>query len=344
MPKLKILAMWDWLDQKHLEQMAAVDPNVEIIPALYRQQTAAPNPNPDAERDERRRLLASWYPNFDKHIAETVIIYGLYLPQDIAKRAPNLRWVQSYGAGLDFMPAPAMLAHGITITNSSPVNARPISEFCLTFMLMHAKRSVWRLDNQRAKSWTRGFNDELAGKTLGIIGPGHIGAGVAKRAAAFEMRVLATRRTYIPNEQVAFVDQVYPTSRLNEMLAECDYVVCSAPLTGETRHMLSTSQFAAMKPGSFFINISRGSVVDEPALTQALQSGHLSGAGLDVFEEEPLPANSALWTMPNVIITPHVTNGLVDLTDRSVRFFCENLKRYLNKQPLQAVIDPKKGY
>lgn len=345
MQKVKVLAMWDWLDEPQLERIAAVDPRVEMVPALWNEeQRGVPNPRTESQQAERDKFIKQWLANFQPHIKDAEVIYGLRLPDDVVKLAPRLKWVQSYGAGLDFMPVTEILAHGITVTNSSPVNAPPISEFCMTYMLMHAKRMVWRGENQRAKVWKRAYNDELAGKTVGIIGPGHIGAGVAKRAAAFEMRVLATRRTYKEGEQLPFIERVFPTNQLNEMLGQCDYVICSAPLTSETRHMLGDAQFKAMKPGAYFVNISRGSVVDEPALIRALKSGQLSGAGLDVFEIEPLPESSELWALPNVIITPHVTNGLPDLVDRSVAFFCQNLRSYLDGKPLEAVIDPKKGY
>lgn len=343
MARKKVLAMWRSLEQRHLEQIAATDAGIELIPALYRDRAVeawlSSNPPVEAVRTVER-----WVENFPKHIGEAEIIYGQRLPDDVTALAPKLRWVHSYGAGIDPMPAPAMLAKGITITSSSPVNCPQIAEFCMLYMLMHAKHGTERVKDQEAKTWRQRGNSVLFGKTLGIVGPGRIGSNVARRAEAFDMRVLATRRTYVPGATTPHVAQVYPRERLNEMLGECDYVVVSTPLTAETRRLIGAAQFAAMKRGAYFMNVCRGAVVDERALTDALKSGQLGGAGLDVFEREPLPKESELWTLPNVFVTPHSSNGIADLTERSVEFFCLNLRRYLAGQPLEAVIDPIKGY
>ena len=343
MARTKVLAMWRTLDPVHLERIAATSTAIEVIPALYRDPALdswlGSKPPADAVR-----TVETWLENFPKHIGDTEVIYGQRLPDEITTIAPKLRWVHSYGAGIDPMPAPKMLAHGITITNSSPVNCPQISEFVMMYMLMHVKHGAQRVQDQAARSWKHIGNQVLFDKTLGIVGPGRIGSNVARRAKAFDMRILATRRTYSPGMTMEHVDELFPRSRLHQMLGQCDYVVVSTPLTTETRHMFSAAEFEAMKPGAFFMNVCRGSVVDEPALIRALKGGRLGGAGLDVFEKEPLSKESELWGLPNVMLTPHSSNGIADLTEKSVDFFCEQLQHYLAGQPLEAVVDPLKGY
>ena len=281
---------------------------------------------------------------FDRRIGEAEVIFGARLPKNVLEIAPKLKWVQVYGAGVDSLQGTGLLDHGVTVTSSSGINGPPISESCMMFMIMNEKSMVKRVEAQQARTWTRYTNGQLTGKTVGIVGPGSIGGGVAKRAAAFDMRVLAARRSFVQGQGMPHVDEVFPSERVNEMLAQSDYVVAAVSLTNETHGMIGEAQFKSMKPGSFFINVSRGAVVDEAALLDALKSGHLGGAALDVFAQEPLPAESEFWGLPNVIVTPHNTGGLKDHADRATQFFCENLRRYLDGQPLENRIDPVKGY
>ena len=327
----------------HVARIAAVDPRVEVFQALYVDDVSRgwigssgePVDSPRIKKLER---------SFEERIGDTDVVLGLRLPPGITDLAPRLKWVHVYGAGVDYLPVTSILAKGITITNSSGLASGPIAEFCMEYILMHAKRMVQRMDIQRQHAWQRVGNVALAGTTLGIVGPGRIGSAVAKRAAAFDMLVLATRRSYVRGEQLPYVDEVYPSERMGEMLALCDYVVVAVGLTEETRQMFGAAEFAAMKPGCFFVNVARGAVVDERAMIQALRDGHLSGAGLDVFAKEPLPPESELWDMANVIISPHNSNAIADYMDRAVDLFCDNLTRYLGGDPLRNVIDPDKGY
>ncbi len=281
---------------------------------------------------------------FDRRVGEAEVIFGTGLPENILALAPNLKWVQAYAAGVDDLTGIGLMEHGVILTSSSGINGQPIAESCLTFMLMNEKKMVKRVEAQARREWARLPNGQLAGKTVGIVGLGGIGSSLAKLAAACDMRVLATRRTYVAGQVVSNVDQVFPSRRLNDMLVECDYVVAAVSLTDETRSMIGKAQLDAMKPGAFFINVSRGAVVDEAALLEMLRNGRLGGAALDVFAQEPLPADSEFWGMSNVIVTPHNTGGLMDYGERATRFFCENLRRYLDGQPLEGQIDPVKGY
>lgn len=342
MDKVKVLIGHYFGRPADADTIAAVDPRVEVVYAPY----------VDARAREMMRsyqaggtMTFEGDPEaFDRHIGKAEVILGAGLPKNLLELAPNLKWVQAYGAGVDYLAGTGLLEHGVALTSSSGINGPPIAESCMMFMIMNEKSMVKRVEAQSRREWTRYANGQLTGKTVGIVGPGSIGGSVAKRAAAFDMRVLAARRSYVAGQTVPNVDEVFPSDRLNEMLGECDYVVVAVSLTDETRGMIGKAQFDAMKPGAFFINVSRGAVVDEAPLLDALKSGRLGGAALDVFSQEPLPADSEFWGLPNVMVTPHNTGGLKDHADRATQFFCENLRRYLDGQPLENRVDPVKGY
>jgi phosphoglycerate dehydrogenase-like enzyme len=184
---------------------------------------------------------------------------------------------------------------------------------------------------------------ELAGATLGLVGLGSIGSKVAKHATALGMRVIAVRE-HPERGTPKFVDEVLASSRLNEMLAQADYVVLAAPVTPATGSMIGREQIAKMKPDASLINVGRGPLLDEIALAEALRAKKIGGAALDVFDKEPLPADSPLWELENLLITPH-TAGMTDkLWERHYVLFSENLRRYLSGQPLLALVDKKSGY
>ena len=183
--------------------------------------------------------------------------------------------------------------------------------------------------------------EELIGKTLAVIGLGRIGKGVARRARAMGMRVIGTSRLGAP---VADADAVFPAEHLHAVLEQADFVALTVPLTPATVHVIDQKALEAMRPTAYLINVSRGRVVDEKALVEALRSGRIAGAALDVFEEEPLPADSPLWGFENVILTPHVGGDLKGFTDRSARLFCENIGRYLDGEALINQVDLVRGY
>jgi phosphoglycerate dehydrogenase-like enzyme len=185
---------------------------------------------------------------------------------------------------------------------------------------------------------------ELCGKTVGIIGMGHIGAAVAQRARAFGCRVLGIRRSFTARGPDAVADEAVPPSDLDYLLGESDFVVIAAPLTPETRGLIGEAQLRAMKPSACLINVARGAIVDEPALIRALKEGWIAGAGLDVFVREPLPPESELWDLENLILTPHISGGTEIYSLRATEIFCANLRRYLAGQPLENVVDPNRGY
>jgi phosphoglycerate dehydrogenase-like enzyme len=179
---------------------------------------------------------------------------------------------------------------------------------------------------------------------MGIVGHGDIGRAVARRAKAFGMRVLAVRRSTAPREGDEHVDQVYATADLHKMLPECDYVVVAAPLTPDTKHLMSTAEFNAMKREAIIMNVGRGPVIDEAAMTEALRSGRIRGAALDVFEVEPLPKESPLWDMDNVLISAHTADHTKDWLNDAAQFFLDQFARWKKGETLQNLVDKRAGY
>jgi glyoxylate/hydroxypyruvate reductase A len=225
------------------------------------------------------------------------------------------------------------------------VHATPLAEFVLFAMLYFAKQMPRVLADQRRHHWEQFAVKNIRGTTLGLVGLGGVGREIARLARAIGMRVVAIRRS--PGEgntAVPDVEAVYSTDRLRALLAESDYVTLILPQTGQTAGLIGKAELAAMKPGAVFINIARGTIVDEPALIEALRSGHLGGAALDVLAVEPLPADSPLWDMPNVLITPHTISTAVDENELVVDLFCDNLRRFLAGEPLRNVFDRVRGY
>ncbi len=268
-------------------------------------------------------------------------------PRDLLAKAPNLRWFQQWGgAGADWlMRYPEIVEKEFTLTNAAGAHAVPISEHIFGMLLMLARQlhqSVRRQDRREWKGYGMQELFELAGKTMLIIGLGGIGQRTANIAGAFEMRVIGVRRH--SEQAVPGVEAIYPPGQLREILPEVDVVVLTVPLTPETRHMIGEADLRAMKPSAILINIGRGGTIDESALIRALQEGWIAGAGLDVFETEPLPADSPLWGMENVIITPHYSGWNPNFDRRAFDIFLNNLKLYTEGQPLFNVVDKRLGY
>ena len=226
-------------------------------------------------------------------------------------------------------------------------------------MLAFACRLPHYLRLQAAANWDRSgrASDTLRGQTLGIVGYGSIGRELARLADGLGMSVVATRRDLRhPADEGSYMEpgvgdplaeiptRLYPPQALASMLAVCDYVALTLPLTGETQHLLDESMLAAMKPGAVLINVSRGAVLDEAALISALAAERIAGAALDVFEEEPLPATSPLWSLDNVIITPHIAGNTRRYHEKAATLFGENLRRYLNNEALFNLYDRGRGY
>jgi phosphoglycerate dehydrogenase-like enzyme len=269
-------------------------------------------------------------------------------PVPTREQSPRLRWVQGNFAGVDqVIDAPIVRASGLTLTTAAGVHAVTMGEYALMAMLAHAHRLLGFVDMKRAGAWRRDdgvkARAELHGATLGLIGYGAIGRETARLARAFGMRVLALRASVdAPGAEDG--NEILPPNQLDDLLRASDYVVLLAPLTERTRGMIGRRELETIKPGAYLINLARGALVDETAMIDALRSGQLAGAALDVFETEPLPANSPLWTLDNVILSPHIAGLTPRYEARVIALFADNLRRYLAGQPLRNVVDPARGY
>lgn len=251
----------------------------------------------------------------------------------------GLRWIQLGGAGIDYLTPwdPSKL----TVTNASGLTSDTIAQFTIGAILAFASRIVPYLRQQVAREWRIRFVESVRGKTVVVVGLGHIGRAVAEKAVALGMRAVGVRAHPKPEKGL---DEVVGMDRLHDALAKGDVVVVACPLTPETRGLFGRRAFGAMKPGALFINVARGPIVDESALLEALRTGHLGGAALDVFEKEPLPPESPFWTMENVLVTPHCISDVREWKIHAGEMFCRNLENWLAGRPLFNVVDPNRGY
>jgi phosphoglycerate dehydrogenase-like enzyme len=247
--------------------------------------------------------------------------------------------VQGIGAGID-MYYGARLPADVVLTNAAGISAVPMAEFVMARILSVWKRFPELAALQERHEWKPAYGALFAGSTLGIVGFGAIGAAIAERARAFGARVVASRRRpELGDGGTGLVDVMYGPDELHELLAQCDSVVVAAPATPETRDLFDAAAFAAMKPGSVFCNVGRGSLVDEDALIDAARAGHLRAAILDVTRYEPLPPESPLWDAPNVLLSPHSSATADRYAERLYELFADNLRRYLAGEPLRNVVD-----
>src|SRR5579859_791718 len=283
---------------------------------------------------------------------ETDVLCTFRPPANTLTLAPNLRWLSMPSAGADGAVRAGLLAaeRPLLITTANGVHAVPITEFVFSTLLMLVRHwpDILTLQHERTwpdhSAWIRLGGNELYGTTLGIVGLGAIGRQIAHIGRAFGMRVVATRRTALPGAADPDLDTLYPTTNLHALLAESDFVVIAVPATSATHHLIGPDELRAMKSTAYLVNIARGSVVDEPALIAALQSGAIAGAALDVFEKEPLSESSPLWTLPNVIISPHISGVTDRYSRRFTDLFLDNIARYRAGQPLRNLVNAARGY
>ena len=293
--------------------------------------------------------------------AQVLVTYGALPRPD---QVPRLRWVQLNSAGADHVIAHPLFAEDIIFTTTSGLHALNIGEYAFASILAWTRHLPELFDLQRKSEWPddrwKRFTPlELRSATIGIVGYGSIGREVGRLAKAFGMRVLALKREAHSTQEHgvyeipalgdplgALPDVIYgpDAGALREMLAQCDYVVLAVPLTPQTRGMIGEAELRAMKPTAYLVNIARGEVCDEAALIRALTDGQIGGAGLDVFVQEPLPQDSPLWKLPNVILTPHIAGFSPNYEQRAIDIFCQNLQRYIAGQPLLNLVDKTSGY
>jgi phosphoglycerate dehydrogenase-like enzyme len=336
------------LEPELVEGVEAVDPRLKVTVLgqgarrLFRGERKYPS---ELEAQTARQ-------EFDEAMSSAEVLFGFWGPglielyptvEALKERAPNLRWIQLTSAGLDRAARSGLLESDIMITNASGLHATPIGEYVLTLMLMFCKQAHTFIRAQQRREWVRFMPQELYGKTVGIVGLGHIGEEVARLAKEFGCRILAIRRSATERTSGELGD-LMPPSMLHDLLAESDFVVLATPLTEETRGLIGADELRAMKSTAVLINIARGPVVDQDALIGALKSGEIAGAGLDVFDPEPLPEDSELWSLENVIMSPHISGGTEIYNKRATAIFTDNLRRYLAGETLNNLADPARGY
>ena len=329
------------------------------IEAYWREHLQSLSPDLQIERWDTR----SGTPIPDSLWQEVEILYASFatsLPSP--EQAPRLRWVQLYSAGPDRVLDKALFQSKVSFTTTSGVHAINIAEYVFTMVLAWFHRLPRILEYQQQGRWASNRErtslfapEELREKTIGIVGYGSIGRQVARLAVAFGMHVLAMQRgtdhrdagfqfPEIGDPNGMLPDRYYAPEQLHTMLSESDVVVIAVPLTPLTRGLFDEAAFRAMKSTAFLVNIARGDICNEAALIEALEKGRIAGAALDVFQEEPLPADHPLWHLPNVFISPHISGVTPYYNDRAAMIFEENLRRYLAGEPLFNVVDKRKGY
>jgi phosphoglycerate dehydrogenase-like enzyme len=345
--KLVTVVIGSYFEEEHVRRIREVDERLRV---LYREDLVPPPRWPgDHVGPEGWRRSPKNEEEFLEMLAEAEILYDFPHGhvRDLVKIAPNLRWVQGSMAGAGEVAQKAgLLETDVVVTTASGVYSGPLAEFVIMALLQHAKNldRLWR--DKAEKMWRQTHTDTLEGKTLCIVGMGNIGSAIAERVRPFGTRVVGVKRTVREDDPAwRYADRLYSTDRLHDALGEADYVAVTLPGTPETQHLVNAGAIGAMKLGAYFVNVGRGTVVDEGALVEALENGHLSGAALDVFEVEPLPEESSLWELPNVVVSPHATDMVPSLINkRQTDLFCENLRRYLGGESLVNVLDKELLY
>lgn len=331
-----------YLEPDHVERIRREVPEVEVIyrpdllgkPRYIADHTALATRSPDQEA-EWRALLAQ---------ADILFDFDYSHREDLPELAPRLRWIQATSAGIGQFVRRMRYAERTSwvFTTASGVHARPLAEFVMMALLMFAKDYPYLEREKSEQHWQRYCGYELAAKTLAIIGLGKIGREVARLAKAFDMRVIGNRRH---NESaIPHVDALYGPGDLPEILRQANFLTIAAPHTPETEGLIGERELALLPRGAVVINIGRGAILRQAALVEALRSGHLGGAALDVFEVEPLPPDDPLWAMPNVIICPHSASTADSENRKLTDLFIDNLRRFVAAQPLLNVLDIAKLY
>jgi phosphoglycerate dehydrogenase-like enzyme len=277
-----------------------------------------------------------------------VLLAGYFSPE-LFKAAKKLKWIQAFSAGVERFLIPEVLSSQVILTNAGGVFSVPVAEHVIALMLCLNRKLHVLVANQAQRVWLSEESelimgtDELNGKTVGIVGLGRIGLEIAARAKCFGMTVIGLKKD-VSGGRSEFVDELLSSEKLLDVLGRCDFVVLQTPLTRETEGMFGEEELHKMKRTAYLINTGRGKLVQEDKLIQALQEGWIAGAGLDTFAVEPLPADSPLWMMKNVVITPHVGGYSPRDFERLMGVFCENLKRFSIGQELVNVVDKARGY
>jgi len=312
------------LSEAEIAELEAAAPGLTIVAGLS---------------DEEALARAAEFDAADAHVVSDAFLAA----------AVNLRWVQAWSAGVDsYLQIEGLRTReGLTLTNMQGVHGPAIAEHVFGMLLALTRRLPELLAAQDEARWDRDAARDattLAGRTMFVVGMGGIGSQIARRAHAFDMRVLATVRDPAGREKPEYVDELGGPGDLDRFLPQADVVVVALPLTDETRGLFDAGRFALMPAGARFVNVGRGPLVDTDALVAALRAGHLGGAALDVTDPEPLPADHPLWSLPGVIVTPHVSSFAALTGERRREIVRENMRRFAAGEPLLNVVDRERGY
>lgn len=284
--------------------------------------------------------------SFKREIADADAMFGYRITPEMLARAKRLKWIQFGSAGIDHTVFPELLESDVILTNFSGIHMAPVAEHVLALMLGLTRRLDIAVRQQPEHTWDRSVmadvSSELCGKTIGIVGLGKIGRGIARLAKGFGMRVVGTKRTV--GGAIPDVDEVHAPDELGKVLRQSHFLVLVVPLTGETRALIGGREIEMMPDGAFLINVARGAMVDHEALGDALRSGKLAGAGLDVFPKEPLAPDSPIWDLPNTIVTPHTGGASSGYSERGAAIFKRNLDAFLSGGEMINVYDRERGY
>lgn len=341
------LLIASWLEPEHVERIRSVDSRVRVThePSLLRRPRYIADhngfPGPRAPEDEARwrALLAE---------ADVLFDFDYTNDADLPELAPRLKWIQATSAGIgQFVVRRNYHTRmpNTTFTSAKGIHAIPLAEFCLMSMLGASRGLALTIGLQAQRKWERFATTDLVGRTVVIFGYGSIGREVGRLSRAFGMNVIGIKRTVTDEDRSdPHANEVLTADAFTSMLPRADFLVLCAPHTDQTESVLGRAQIASMKKGAYLINIGRGALVDEPALIDALRSGHVGGAALDVFATEPLPPQSPFWTMPNVLVVPHSASTSDRENGRITDLFCENIRRFLAGRELLNVLDVKRLY
>ena len=328
------------LEAGHVTRIAAVDPAVEVLYApelLPTTRYAADHHGPP--RDLSEADLERW--RSMRAAADVSFDFDWLDPAAMAANCPRLRWVQASSSGIgQFIERSGLGDSDITFTTAAGVHAIPLAEFALTGVLYFVKELPYLARRQSARSWERYTTRQLAGRRVTVVGLGQVGRKTCELFTALGAEVVGVAR-YADAPGAATVVAV---DAIDEVLPHSDAIVLCCPLTPQTRGLLSARRLRLLPPGAVVVNIARGPVIDEPAMIEALADGHLGGAFLDVAAVEPLPAESPLWDMPNVLISPHSASTVDAENATLTSLFCDNLRRWLDGAPLRNVYSREKGY
>ncbi len=327
------------------ERVRALCPATEVVTAPYEVSHAQrTRRSHEPDNPELRSLEPSLHPQLVADLGRAEVLFTLDAPYDLPNLAPHLRWIQALGSGVGQFASSGLDGSGIVLTNGAGIGSVPIAEWVLARVLSIAKRLDEHAGAQRRHQWEPKYGSMIMGRTMVIVGLGAIGREVARRARAFGVHVIGIRRSWAPGMSSPHADELAGPDALHRALGRADIIVVAAPGSRENDGLFDADAFAATRPGAIFVNVARGSLVDEPALIAALESGHLRAAAIDVARHEPLPPEDPLWDAPNLSISPHSSTSMEGYMERTFDHFVANLERYVDDRPLENVVDMTGGY